>query len=452
MTTTSEVKKILTFTQIVGRLRRLLAKDKAEYHAAFGNNGSTKVIPGALVRCEKFGNGGGVGRVFLYKTGAVGLNYHSAYAIIYGQKFGDEYYTRYSVEATPTQYGLRMHKYLPISLPEGMKCRATTPAIYFNADGTEALRGTWRGSRRGYAGDPDTGPHGLIIRDSDGKFIDCNHIRNPKHPFRDHHHDNSIHNVAMMQGFIPGTTDSKIEWYASMRCPEDTPGLWDQDRVRLLAAKVHKEFLQFSKDYPHCKIAMFPMALFEKGVASVNSDCQWGWGRQREPHVLHRTDSGEPVLYYLPEIVLYWQPKAARLGEGNRFIRVTIPPHGCKLLERGKTSAFSETFRWGESASGFRRAKNVGLPMETVFHSLRYKKQGTSGSVSTGQGYGLIEKHENDKKIVYWPDHRNMVAVHDASEEAVDWYQFNCGGYGMRPDEILSSMKERELLDSLPLC
>ena len=357
----------------------------------------------------------------------------------------------------PTKYRKRLHRYLPISMPNGMKSLSNTPAIYCNADGSWVRGGNWMGSYRGRAGRPDCNV--LVVRDSDGKFIDCKPFL---HDFvsRDKWEDKDLYNfalrntqtnVALEQGFIPGSVESKEAWYESMLCPGDMPELWDQNHVRLMAAKVHAEFIRFCKQYSHAKIALFPMVKSQKGINEVRDQDHFGWASYGyiNRHVLARGERDKPVIYHLPEIVLYW----VETDGHYRNIRVAIPPFGCKLLERGVTSAFSETFRYGPGSNGYTQAMKEGLPLQTVFHTLRYKNAGVSPSVGVNsEGYGRRASDERDGQIAYWPLERDLVAVRDASLKELDTYAMSRGGYAMRPSEILSALKEQELMDSLPLC
>ena len=456
MTTPTEVKHIPTYTYIVSRVKKLLASSPLEYKKAF-SVGTTKIVPGATVVLNKFSRGG-IGKVKLYANDPKNsAEYRDPYAHITAHWWHGEAYTRYTIEASPSKYRKRVHKFLPVSLPEGMKSSGNrTPAIYFNADGTEAGRGQWIGSRRGYSGDPDS--RTLLIRDRDGKFMNCRDKNEENEKIFHLSYQNEEVNVALMQGFIPGAVESKIDWYDSLKCPDDLPGCWDQDRVRLMAAKVHSEFLKFAKQYPHCKVALNPMTRYVKGDEGqemISTDVQFGYGVAREPHVLGRDLKNDgPIFFYLPEITLYW----FRENQGSdslRFIRVTIPPYGSEYLKHNGYSMFAETYRWGNNTAGYARAKREGLPMESVFHTLRFKKPGVSPTWSVNQRfYGGIHKHpaEGESNAIYWPDANDMVGVLDASADSLDWYELHQGGYGCRPGDILSSMRERELIDSLPLC
>ena len=162
----------------------------------------------------------------------------------------------------------------------------------------------------------------------------------------------------------------------------------------------------------------------------------------------------------MPEICLYWDDLARKsdesLGGGRlQFIHVVIPPYGCEFLKAGKYSSLSEVYSHGPGSHGYNRAVREGVPLESVFYTLRAKKPGTTGvnfNIRDGQTYGTNElgKNSNDKFLVNLYEKRNVVLVSDNTDPENS--QARYGAYAMTPDSILSGVKERELIDSLPLC
>jgi len=462
MTDTTENKKIPTFTQLMDRAMRLYAKDPAEYEKAF-DAGTDQLIRGAKVKMVR-------GRidytpfafdVYTPQDGTV--QYRERYFRVLGLYWKGERYSLYDIEASATKYRKRIHKFLPVTLPEGMKSSSNcyaVPATYHNADGTVAKVGRWLNGRRGYSGYAEHIVR-MMIQDSTGKFLLFGDKEFEQYSQLQHsgHYDQ---NAGIRHGFFPCSSHSKIAWYDSMKCPEDLPNCWDQDRVRLMAAKVHSEFLNFAKQYPHCKIVMYPMHRKQPAEGNMRGADPFVGGSymsNRRAHVLHRRPDGKQDRFYMPEICLYWDDLARKsdesLGGGPlQFIHVVIPPYGCELLKAGKYSSLSEVYSHGPGSHGYNRAVQGDIPLESVFYTLRGKKPGatTDFNVRDGQCYGAVElgKNQNDKFLVNLYEKRNVVLVSDHTDPENFTARF--GAYAMTPDSILARVKERELIDSLPLC
>jgi hypothetical protein len=461
----TETKKIYTFTQLLNRARRMFEKDPAEYAKAL-SDGTAKLVPGLIVRISQWGQDRSPSCFRFYAGSDIqSIKYADAYCQVQSVWMNGKRYTHWDIEASATKYRKRVHKFLPVTLPEGMKCNSHayyTKAIYHNADGSVAMEGKWESGRRGYPGNPHQ-LQMLFARDSDGKLI--------------RFHDEEFAGLESLRirggmdltpslrgNEVFGQAHSKIEWYNSMKCPEDLPGIWDEDRVRLMAAKVHSEFLSFSKQYPHCKIVMFPMV---RRVPGENTPAAHGLltggpfmhMNPRRFHVLHRDSTNNPIAFYLPEIVMWWDDASQKSdvyhgGDNATFIKAVIPPYGCELLKPGETSSFSETFMWGQGVHGYERAMKNKVPLETVFHSFRAKAAGTPAEARIeGTHYSLLMrgKHGMDKSLANFYTGRNLVCVYDASTHELRSLS-NLGGYAMQPSDILARVKEKELIDSLPLC
>lgn len=465
-----EVKKIPTFSWLVRKADQFYRKNRDEY-LKLRTSGSDKFLRGCIVQLWCPEHGGTF--AFHIKSPAGGMQ---TYATIDSRFEKGEFYTRYMIHATATRYRKRMHKWLPISLPDGIKAGVTTPAVYFNADGTVAKQGHWYGARRGRSGDPSE--QFLVIRDSDGKFIPWgrdpsgqDHVGFRFHPQEptDLHH-----------GFIPGTVESKLEWYKSMVPPEfanhdfvkdgkafvakpvDKP-LWNADRVKLLAAKVHSEALRLTKAYPHIKIAMFPGCLFLTDSKYFAEDFRMSrFGGNRSTVVVGFSEHGHPLLWNLPELVIYWvadkKDTQYKASDEARYIRVVFPPVGCPQLERRNNESYmTTTYRWGlkNSLRELQRYTSSHA-IERAYHQLKClkigaKADGTLWSQSRRPSVGSkYPDHPCDGLLHNWDESQSVVMVWEFSQ--MDNGYRSIEPLAAKPEGIFSQIEERELIDCLPLC
>jgi len=474
----SELKKIPTFSWLVRKTEALKRKDPAAY-ADLRQTGTTNLIRGCLVRmwCKD------AGHEFVYRLYAP-KNPTNAYASLTGHQQGGEFYTRYKLEFTTTQYRKRIQGWLPVSFPNGVKCEATTPAIYFNADGTQAYVGHWNGGRRQRGGSPDCDC--LIVRDRDGRLLADGdsggaYSKERLDVLQNMHPNNP---VDLWHEFIPGAVLSKLDWYKSMVPPEldnhdmlaegreikvskvDEP-VWNEMRVKTLAAKVHSEAIRLTKAYPHIKIAMIPGGPFGGENTSVWHDDRMsrfsGGGSVRNPVVVGRDAIGEPFMWLLPELVLYWvAPRSEtshKVHSEAQFIRVVVPPAGSRqLLRTDNLSSLSCTYRWGKKNT---RALEMNVlhrrhAIERAHHQLLCYGAGneTDGGLhqygrhrQPGMTFGT---HTLDSLLHNWDESQAVVIVHEKSDSRA--HRENHDLQAARPEGIFSHIEERELVDSLPLC
>jgi hypothetical protein len=337
-----------------------------------------------------------------------------------------------------------------------------------------------------------------MVSDKDGKFFERFNERGDTHPL-------TMQLACGVNGeaspsdlwhcFLPGTCHSKLEWYDSMVPPdiknyrmvwnklqgigatEEIPGpLWDAKKMRLLAAKVHAEAVRMSKKFPHLKVALYPMKKVDSTIEAdnfghplkLNRFSEDLNGDLREDYVLGRDEDDEPILYYLPELVMYWTISGEKAGqryihEVPRFMRVLIPPVGCESLLRGpwNSSPFSRYFRWGTKkhpAHYNMRIVSGREPQERAYHKLAALKEGTWGQVSIRNyldssrhntfHYG---KNQGDKYVHDWAEKQNVAVVFNNSQDT-DHHWNRQDPYVSRPEDIFRSIEERELIESLPLC
>lgn len=460
---TKEHKRIPTFSWLIRKAEQLLRKNPAEYALLRSGSGSTALLKGATIRME-LQDVGSVNRFII-------LSKDKHYAEIFGFRSGKDFYTHYVARFSTTEYRKRLQKYLPFSLPAGVRQSEWTACQYFNADGSFCENGRWLGGRRGRPGSPGNGF--MVVRDSDGKFVD------PKSDDGSKVVSSISVNAPtdLWHQFLPGTVMSKIEWYSSMVPPQvtqyeggikvDQP-LWDVAKVKLLAAKVHAEALRVTKKYPHIKAALYPMAPCNKPSSNVHEQPErlfrFAPSHAREAVVVGRDHQSDPYLWHLPELVLYWTEPDTRYNvDVPRYIRVTIPPAGSLSLLRGpeNLSPFSATYRWGRTEDSRRYIHDVEsgrVASERAVNQLIAVKAGFVGepNVTTHARRRMMNgkmkwgSHIADKNIHDWSQSQKEIMVSDHSTEAsaYAWPEPRAA----RPEGVFSSIEERELLDSLPLC
>jgi len=474
----SELKKIPTFSWLVRKTEALKRKDPEAY-ADLRQTGTINLIRGCLVRmwCKD------TGQEFVYRLYAP-KNPTNAYASITGHQEGSEFYTCYKLEFTTTQYRKPMQRWLPVSFPNGVKCEATTPAVYFNADGTQAYVGHWNGGRRQKTGSPDC-DH-LIIRDRDGRLLadgDSNgaYLEERLDVIQNMHPNNP---VDLWHEFIPGAVLSKLDWYKSMVPPQvdnhdmviegkeikvpkvDEP-VWNEMRVKTLAAKVHSEAIRLTKTYPHIKIAMIPGGPFGAEHTSIWHDDRMsrfsGGGSIRNPVVVGRDAIGEPFIWLLPELVLYWVASRSetnhKLHSEAQFIRIVIPPAGSRqLLRTDGKSSMTLTYRWGKKSERTLTSNVLrrGLSIERAHHQMLCYGAGNEMDGGLRQ-YGRhrhpgmnFGTHTLDSQLHNWDESQAVVVVHDKPAGRAYWE--NHGPKASKPEGIFGDIEERELIDCLPLC
>jgi hypothetical protein len=474
-----ELKKIPTFSWLVRKTEALMKRDPVSYRN-LRQAGTSNLLRGCVVKmnCKDTGN------EFVYRLFSP-KDTIKTYATISGHKERGELYTVYHLNFTTTQYRKRMHKWLPVSMPMGVRCGLDSVADYFNADGTEAYRGKWHGGRERRSGRPDC--DALVIRDRDGKLMANLAYTGEHHQERcdviQHLHGNNP--VDLWHDFLPGSCLSKLDWYKSMVPPEfdnhdllasggvsakfsvpkvDEP-VWNEMRVKTLAAKVHSEAIRLTKTYPHIKIAMFPGCKFVEGEEVWTTGIMSRFsGGNRNPVVVGRDDKGEPLMWVLPELVLYWVAPRHETGHKvhaeSRFIRVIIPPAGSRqLLRTDGKSSLTCTYRWGSRNLRMLEMNVIhrGQSIERAHHQLIGYSVGQTldGSVwNYGRNRSRSEKfgdHVLDDKVHNWDESQAVVLMYEQSDNS-GHYWGHYEGRVAKPEGIFNHIEERELVDSLPLC
>jgi hypothetical protein len=186
-------------------------------------------------------------------------------------------------------------------------------------------------------------------------------------------------------------------------------------------------------------------------------------GSLRNPVVVGRDAMGEPFMWLLPELVLYWVASRSetnhKVHSEARFIRVVIPPAGSRqLLRTDSNSSLTRTYRWGMQNQRVLEMSVIhrGQAIERAHHQLicysaGNQSDGNRWNHSQHRASPFVQgSHEADAKIHNWNDRQAVVVVHEKSDSSV--YQENHGPYAAMPEGIFCHVEERELVDSLPLC
>ena len=482
--TRKQRKTIPTFTWLMRRLDSLRRKHPEEFQTAMDGGYTTEILKGLKVRLRSSPDEAGrynnhIQWFVLYRTKKNGDVIR--YASIGGFKEGDEFYTLYRPSFSATEYSMRMHKYLPFDLPEG-SCSAAgwhykTPyktCVLQNADGSTHSTCRWYGGRRGKPGYAENEHNSVefIIRDRDGAFVGHNKFHTLEN-FYDYYFSNPID---LQHGFLPGTCNSKIEWYDSMA---NSNGLWDANKMRTIAARVHSEAIALTKKYPHLRIALYPME--QKRFLNDGHYPEFGTAtrdnrfdtEEQTAVLLGRDSQTRPIIYWLPRIVLYWlQPASNRRGTAVRYIRATIPPVGCPSLLRDNrnSSCFAKVHSLPldpgqleivasdkvHMRDSLPHWENVGVWPRQAYHcrELICLSIGNWGKADLGYSRRPGLKHgeaDADAVVHDWNQDQNVVVVHNYSADEPDDDPKYEQPYAARPSGVFSCIEEKELLDSLPL-
>jgi hypothetical protein len=385
------------------------------------------------------------------------------YCQIRGNYRDGKWYTFYQPGFTTTQYKKRLtDKFMPFTMPEGVRGYDNanghrTQCLFHNADGSVAETLKWSGGRRNRAGkmvykgkDGETYRRDIVICDTDGKAVLDD--TTSESLCLSHNHEES----ATEMGFFPGAARTRSEWLKSI---SDMPNV-DNQRMMTLAAKSYLMASRLVEKYPAMRLAIFPAM----PAPSKESVLNYRFGGDATPHtVIHRDITGEPTMYIMPAVVLYW---VKRNGDGNEwsYLTMTIPPHGSSLLDpTGFSSYTSGTVR---RPGDYRGHHQLPLPQfyERAYHSLpAYRDNVKQDDREVIYKHHLPIKYGEpwygrsssvDTQLVNWADKSMVHKVHvklTGGDDHGTPFEADIP-VAMRPDDIALKLEEKFLLDSLPLC
>jgi hypothetical protein len=407
MTKRNQTKEIYTFTRLLELTEQLKASNPREYRELMGWRGTHKLVDGLGIQAERNESNCLVRFNFMHP------GQHDHYCTLSGSVVEGKCYTRWVSKFSTSYFSKKLHRFLPWDLPEGVKMRENTPVMFFNANGTLALHRNagWYGASRGswgYACDT------IAIRDFDGKFM----LRSDAEGLPLGRPDP----VQECLGIAPDSVGPR-EWFDSMVGPH-----WNSNKVRLLAIKAYKEALRIVEAHGEMRIALYPMQ--EKKVGDEYEPSRVGKFKATT-HVIERDSDMEPIMYRMPELCLYWVSEAEKhptiSPQKMQSIYVTIPPHGCRLLEMDceKIPESNKTFRHGRRTApdAYNHAISRGAPLERVAYTFGPKTKGPEGSVN-------------------WGNNPELVKVKVMGE----------GSKALKPEDAFNSLEEAALMGSLPLC
>jgi hypothetical protein len=200
--------------------------------------------------------------------------------------------------------------------------------------------------------------------------------------------------------------------------------------------------------YSHLKIALYPALPVRKDEAEVRLRSRF-LGRFEAPtgsHCLARDGEMKGDYYYLPRLVMYWFVDPAKAGMHSyygkqiRFIQAFIPPYGNAMLEPENSSdhPLRETKRFAPGPEHKR--------FERSFHTFRFRR-------SDSMHMKPVTSSNWEMHFCNWSKARGKVGLLDFSQDAPSSKD---GVTAMAVDcdasNAFTSIVERELIDSLPLC
>lgn len=388
-------------------------------------------------------------------------------------------YSVYQTRFTKTGLRKAMLDALPVELPSGIASNGVVVANFLNADGSVAKCGSYSDQKVGRKRRNKTQDRGvwsdpIIIDDQTGQFVTS--------PMA---WDLSVKAINYEQcadlavGFLPGTSNCYSDWLDSMSSPNvpnfdwvmdggvmkttELPGpLWDGDAVKDLARRVMDAAKQFMDHAPHCKLALYPgmmrpyevQSFWDLGlswIARFENDDARPTG-DRRCLVVGRDSTGCPIMWYPPSLVLYW---TTSIGDSlaARWIKVTLPPVGCKNLNPDDLGSSSWSRKTRDTAAGQyvqNRHRERMVAIERAYHGMACAKNRHPGNyLYVG---GVVPPTDKEYQ---WSEHSTMVMVEDNHElgwPRKDYQTYACPPYAATPESAFRLYEETEILEALPVC
>ncbi len=460
MTSTAEAteKRIPTFSWLVRRAEALSRQDTDEYDNLC-NSSTNNLLHGCEVQMSRHSTL----EFHLYPIG-IGKKY----CTVRGRLINGEWYTTYETHFSTTQWRKGMEQFLPFTMSMKPTYEFGAPCMFHNADGTVAeYQANWTTRRRGKPGSWSS--CGLLIRDRDGQFINWIHLRSAKAgagsggkyeniEFKSERENCDSLNPSttlhqhqdLKAGFLPGSCTKK-EWYDSMTPPAGRSHLWDEQQVKLLAARVHAEAIRLTKQSPDIKIVLYPARRVARDQLRKASSFTRFSGYRRQHAALEWVGDGAE-FWLVPELFAYWLEKNKTnptFPDTVCFVRVAIPPSGNATLAGDGTSVITQT-----KSEDFGNRPDV--PSVRAFHCLKCLKPEYAKTRRISGAYSHHPKpwsEETDGCFVDFSKQTDLVMVNDLSDQEAARQRVKDGEFiGLKPEDAFSAIAERALLASLPLC
>lgn len=449
-------KKILTVSWLVKKAMSMAKKDPAEYEKLI-SIGTDKMVKGLVVQLsvnehQHWPN------VFAIRVPGSPENYCQIHSVKYKGKL----YGYYTFSFQTTHYRKRItDKYLPITLPEGVKCRTygnqkPTQCLYHNADGSLANTGTWTGGRRGRPGTPDMY---VVLNEETGSFVGDRALR---HEVAQHAGQGSVQSN---YGFYHAASSKRSEWLRSFECLD---GLCDMRKVLKIAAETYRMAARLCEKHKGLSITLFPAAKADGSDVVSRLQATRIGGRNTPRVVLARDETLEPTMCYLPEVVLSWDfdvlPANHSVGQSWGGLIMQIVPHGNPLLDpAGYGAQLARHYRLPvDVPRNFLNSYDVidkAQVMSRAYHSLPAYDPTVPADQRDGitKYWGWVQhgkEHPYSKeeaKLVVWPKHRDKVRVSGFGEGFGDLFPQEAP-VAQTPESISLLLEEQMLIGSLPLC
>jgi hypothetical protein len=444
-------KTVLTYSWLVRKAMAMFRKDKDEYIHMVQGAGTDKMLRGVRVKWEGYNST--IYQGFSLRDPASGRKH----ATLYCNYRDGKAYTFYEMNFTTTGYRKRfVDKYMPITLPEGVRSRHNTagrytPCIIHHADGSVHSQARWQGGGRNRAGSVEN--TALVICDDTGKFVDDRIMvaeRNLCGPYEE---------ARRVFGWFDAASRNRTEWLESIKAMPE--GTCDHKKMLAVAARAYLAAHKMVSKYPHLRMALFPAVKWDEGSLDFRI-ARFRFGDEHTTGVVVARDAANnPTLFFMPAVLVYWIEPG--LTENNVVrLSMTIPPHGNPLMDpTGGPALSSKTVR--ESRDGKRSWDRVPIPgaLERPYNALRaWRADSVGDSMGRHYEYTAFDPSfngpmgEQDKKLVLWHKSENKVLAEVSCSQTneIETPLPMDTPIGMKPEDVAARFEEKLLLASLPLC
>ena len=303
------MKTIWTYTKLAQRAMRMAANYSDEFALLRSAKGSNQFIKGLRVKW----NAGARRSCFEFhglrksrKTQEVTTCH---LATVYGNKRDGKMYTYWEFGLRSTTYRKReVGKYLPISLPNGVRSDHYTHCDYHRVDGTIAMTGLWHGKSRGLNGEPDIP---VCHQDETGELVPKSFVESMK---LDCHYQSAWYDL----GWHPDAAKTRREWIEAIHAMPAAEGQAAVDQ----AHSACKMAMELTAEYPDIRMFLIPP---EKLDGSRKATVGRFSPNGRRDRFVTFSGNGD---WYLPRVVLYWFNDQQSDGESNwTSVDLVVPPY-----------------------------------------------------------------------------------------------------------------------------
>ena len=353
------------------------------------------------------------------------------FMLVYGNKVGGEWYSYYHFRFKTTQYRKdAVEKWSPLFFPRGPSTRHGRPPCHlFNGKGEYVEQIVWKKQGRRLPGTPS---RPIVLRDKTGDVVPVDEITEKRLCC-------VYQSAACDLNYWPGACNRR-DWFDSINLMTEI----DVRATQEVALRSLKAAVELTAEFPQIGMFLIPASrtTHDWSVSSPSGfNRPVSWFKEGGAIAAGKTA--------MPSIVLYWfdyrEDGLGQDGESHwSYLDITIPPHGNEGLDpRGKLSP----------------ACYASASERQIYHDLKAVLPGSRETTRSpefqGYKYGKAPSHyrEYESKLVLWPDHRDKVFVNlHTDTEAEEHPIWGDHALAMRPDELQSAVRQKFLLESLPLC